>query len=77
MKNDSAFPNQALGKDGLPSHEPYFGLTKIELISAMALQGLLSNLMQLRKAGFKDCELEEFAYLRARNLIKFMESGNK
>lgn len=42
MKNGdkSAMPNQALGPDGLPTHEPEFGLTKREM---MAMHMMAAN----------------------------------
>lgn len=54
------------------------GLTKRELFAAMAMQGLLSNLNELRRTGFKDHEIEEFAAIRAEALLKELEkSKNK
>lgn len=38
----SAMPNQALGPDGLPTHEPEFGLTKREMM-AMHMMAELMN----------------------------------
>lgn len=35
----------------------------------MAMQGLLSNLAAIRKEGFRDHEIEEFAVMRADALI--------
>lgn len=75
MSNQDAFPNQGLGQDGLPSHEPSHGLTKLELFSAMAMQGLLSDLSGLRKEGFKDNDIEEFAIMRAKSLIKELSNN--
>ena len=48
MKNGdkSAMPNQALGPDGLPTHEPEFGLTKREMMAMAAMQGILSSLTE-------------------------------
>lgn len=45
MKNGdkSAMPNQALGLDGLPTHEPEFGLTKREMMAMAAMQGLCAH----------------------------------
>ena len=45
MKNSdkSAMPNQALGADGLPTHEAEFGLTKREMMAMHILSGLLSD----------------------------------
>jgi hypothetical protein len=39
----SAMPNQALGPDGLPNHEPEFGLTKREMMAMAAMQGLCAH----------------------------------
>jgi hypothetical protein len=41
--DDSAFPAQPLGTDGLPVNELATGLTKREYFAAMAMQGLLAN----------------------------------
>lgn len=46
------------------------GLTKRELFAAMAMQGLLSNLAEIRKLRFKDREIEEFACMRADGLLQ-------
>ena len=45
MKNSdkSAMPNQALGTDGLPTHEAEFGLTKREMMAMHAMQGILAS----------------------------------
>ena len=45
MKNadKSAMPNQALGTDGLPTHEAEFGLTKREMMAMAAMQGLCAH----------------------------------
>ena len=45
MKNSdkSAMPNQALGTDGLPTHEAEFGLTKREMMAMAAMQGLCAH----------------------------------
>ena len=45
MKNadKSAMPSQALGTDGLPTHEAEFGLTKREMMAMHILSGLLSD----------------------------------
>jgi len=45
-------------------------LTKREYFAGLAMQGLLSNLSDLRYIGFKDSELPEFALLQADELIK-------
>jgi hypothetical protein len=39
----SAMPNQALGNDGLPTHEAEFGLTKREMMAMHMMSGLLSK----------------------------------
>ena len=39
----SAIPNQALGTDGLPTHEAEFGLTKREMMAMAAMQGLCAH----------------------------------
>ena len=45
MKNadKSAIPNQALGTDGLPTHEAEFGLTKREMMAMHIAAGLISD----------------------------------
>ena len=37
-----AMPSQALGADGLPTHDAEFGLTKREMMAMAAMQGLLA-----------------------------------
>ena len=59
-RNDPAFPNE--GK--------YEGLTKRELFAALAMQGLLSNLQEIRKEGFKDSDIEDYAVIRADSLLR-------
>lgn len=49
------------------------GLSKREYIAALAMQGLLSNLADIRKEGFKDHEIEEFAVMRADALLQRLE----
>ena len=39
----SAIPNQALGTDGLPTHEAEFGLTKRAMMAMHIAAGLLSD----------------------------------
>ena len=39
----SAIPNQALGTDGLPTHEAEFGLTKREMMAMHIAAGLISD----------------------------------
>ena len=39
----SAMPNQALGTDGLPTHEAEFGLTKREMMAMHIAAGLISD----------------------------------
>jgi hypothetical protein len=51
------------------SHELYGGLTKREVFAMAAMQGLLSNLAEIRREGFKDHEIEEFAVMRADALL--------
>lgn len=63
----SAYPVQL--QEECPLY-PGYGLSKKELFAAMAMQGLLSNLSGLRKEGFKDSEIEEFAIIRANGLCK-------
>jgi len=46
------------------------GLTKRELFAAMAMQGLLSNLQEIRKEGFKDSDIEDYAVIRADSLLR-------
>ena len=45
MKNSdkSAMPSQALGTDGLPTHEAEFGLTKREMMAMHIMTGLCSK----------------------------------
>jgi hypothetical protein len=43
--------------------------TQREYFAARAMQGLLANLDGLRREGFKDCEIEQFAVIRADALI--------
>lgn len=38
-----AFPFQPIGSQGFPTHEGMEGLTKRELIAAMAMQGFAAN----------------------------------
>lgn len=64
----TAFPIQASDLAG--SLEPEHGLTKRELIAAMAMQGLLANLGALRREGIRDDEIEESAVMRADGLLK-------
>ena len=44
MKNSdkSAMPNQALGTDGLPTHEAEFGLTKRETMAMHIMAGMFA-----------------------------------
>ena len=51
----------------------YAGLTKRELLAAMAMQGLLANLADIRREGFRDREIEEFAVMKADALIAELE----
>ena len=48
----------------------YDGLNKREWFAGLALQGLLSNICELRKHGWNDNEIEEFACMRADALIE-------
>jgi len=45
MKNadKSAMPNQALGTDGLPTHEAEFGLTKREMMAMHIATGFAAD----------------------------------
>lgn len=45
------------------------GLTKLEYFAGLAMQGLLSNLAAIRKEGFRDEEIEQFAVMRANGLL--------
>jgi hypothetical protein len=45
------------------------GLSKRELIAAMAMQGLLANLAAIRREGFRDRDITEFAVMNADALI--------
>jgi hypothetical protein len=65
-----AFPCQALNSMGEPTHEHCPGLTKRELLAAMAMQGLLSNMSDLYRSGWKAYEVEQFACERADALLK-------
>ena len=46
MKNSdkSAMPNQALGADGLPTHEAEFGLTKREMMAMHICAGISGSI---------------------------------
>lgn len=48
--------------------------TQREYFAARAMQGLLANLAELRREGFKDCEIEQFAVMRADALIAALAS---
>lgn len=50
----SAFPNQGLGTDGLPSHEPDFGVTKREYFAAKLMAGIVHD-VQPELADLKVC----------------------
>ena len=50
------------------------GLSKRELFAMAAMQGLLANLAGLRREGFRDSEIEEYALLRADALIAALEA---
>ncbi len=69
----SAFPESYIGTD-MPHEGIGGGLTKRELFAAMAMQGLLSNLASIRREGFRDREIEEFAVIRADALIAALEA---
>jgi hypothetical protein len=43
MRNELAFPSQPLGQGGIPIAQMADGLTKRELLAAMAMQGLLAG----------------------------------
>ena len=45
MKNSdkSAMPNQALGTDGLPTHEAEFGLTKREMMAMHVMASIATT----------------------------------
>ena len=60
--DEMAFPFRVNGVD-------YSGVTKREYFAAMAMQGLLSNLEAIRREGFQDRDIEEFAIMRADALI--------
>lgn len=45
------------------------GLTKRELFAAMAMEGLLTNLLSLRSDGWNDYDIDTFAVMRADALI--------
>jgi len=69
----SAFPYSEPIPEWLKDvREPEFerGLSKLEHFSGLALQGLLSDLSGLRKNGFKDSDIAEFAVLMAVDLLK-------
>ena len=51
------------------------GLTKREHFAAMAMQGLLSNLAAIRREGFRDAEIEQFALMRADALLAALENS--
>lgn len=76
-KNASAFPQLTWEcPQGATTafHFTRGGLSKRELFAAMAMQGLLSNLAALRKEGFSDSDIEEFAVIRADGLLRELES---
>lgn len=52
-----------------------YGMTKRELFAAMAMQGLLANLAELRREGFRDEEIEVFAIERANGLLVELAKG--
>ncbi len=64
---DLAFP--LFGTDFVGDRFRVNGLTKRELFAAMAMQGLLSNLASLRREGFRDSDIREFAIFNADALI--------
>ena len=57
-------------KYGMPTG---LGMSKREYFAAMAMQGLMSNLAEIRREGFRDEEIEEFAVMRADALLKRLE----
>jgi hypothetical protein len=50
-------------------HYEVGGLTIREHFAAMAMQGLLSNLSDIRREGFNDKDIEAYAVMRADALI--------
>jgi hypothetical protein len=70
-----AFPVAIEKEDsnGVKWTEHESGLTKRELFAAMAMQGLLANISDLYRNGWKGCEVEQFACERADGLLKELE----
>jgi hypothetical protein len=66
----NAIPYHMDGNDEYVVRDVFGGLTKREAFAAMAMQGLLSNLVALRKEGFRDDDIEVFATVRADGLLK-------
>ena len=75
VSNDPAHPWTERNGDGT-IYRQFCGLTKRELLAAMAMQGLLSNLAALRKEGFRDKDIEEFSVIRANGLLTELERCN-
>jgi hypothetical protein len=70
IHDDPAFPMPGLS--GLPNDKFVYGqhgMSKRELFAAMAMQGLLSNLAAIRREGFRDRNITEFAVMNADALI--------
>lgn len=72
--NDPSYPARWPNGSGQPEMT-CFGLTKRELFAAMAMQGLLSNLAEIRRAGFSDRDIEMFAVIRADALLAQLAKG--
>jgi hypothetical protein len=48
---------------------------RLERAAIAAMQGLLSNLAAIRREGFRDEEIEEFALMRARALLAAVDAA--
>lgn len=76
--NDYAYPQEEHKHwDDHAVHEVKQGLTKRELFAAMAMQGLMSNLKDIREDGFEDVDIELFAVMRADALIGELNRRDK
>jgi hypothetical protein len=60
--NEAAYPSQPLDGSGMPKYEAESGLTKLELFSAMAMQGLLAH---YGNEGAEECAYNSVNIARA------------
>lgn len=51
-----------------------FGMSLRQYYAGLAMQGLMSNLADIRKEGFKDSHISEFARIQADALIAELNS---